>query len=328
MLFEGRLGGELYSPIGMEWYTNGYWDIHPSVDTAKQYLELESQPLDGTPSLTQTSASDGDGVYHIFDPGNLTSHKGIRFDAFKETKFDFVVASIPAHIPLYMALIKKYQPHAKLIVQVGNHWPLELLAGHNILASVKSVYGPHMTNVCHYRQEFDTNIFCRPDDEAYPRRVSSYANCLMELPVGWTDFLRMESRLDVPMFSFGGQCRDGNMTGPQELAASMQKDAMVLHVKDHGDGFGHVVHNALACGRPIIHRGRFTKGTLVGDLLNENNSFDLDDGYWGDLVSQVNHVLGDKYALESMSHHAYKAFKETVDFGDDARRVGEWVATL
>jgi hypothetical protein len=328
MLFEGRLGAELYRPIGMEWYGAGYWAINNSVDTARQYLEIDNQPLDRTPPLNQLSAEGDGGVYRIYDPGNTTTHKGIRFDAFKETKFDYIIASIPDHIPLYADLVKRFQPQAKLIVQVGNNWDLGLLAGHNILASVKSVYGPHNINVCYYRQEFDTNIFCHGDVEPYPRRVSSYVNCLSEWPVGWTDFLRMEEGLDVPMLSFGGQCRDGNMNGPRELADSMRKDAMVFHVKDYGDGYGHVVHNAMACGRPIIYRSRFTDGTLVGDLLNERNSFDLDEGYWKDSMFVINRTLGDTAGLSLMSFHARAAFDENVDFADDARRVGEWLASL
>lgn len=327
MLFEDRLGMEAYTPIGMEWFGAGYWAINDLVDTAKQYLDLGSQPLDGTPPLT-TSASDSGGVYNIFDPGNASTHKGIRFDAFCDMKFDYVIASIPAHIIPFQRLIAKYQPQAKLIVQVGNNWHLQLLAGHDILASVKSVYGPHNTNVCYYGQEFDTNIFAPPESETYPLRVSSYVNCLPEWPVGWTDFLRMESQLNVPMFSYGGQCRDGNMNGPHELADSMRKDAMVFHVKDYGDGWGHVAHNALACGRPLIHRGRFTKETLVGNLLNENNSFDLDEGYWKDSVDRIGRVLGEPDVLGLMSHHARKAFTDNVDFEADAKRVGEWLETL
>ena len=315
MLFEGRLGHTLYRPAGMRWFHEGFWKINDQIDTAQQFL-AEAPPKDGTRTI------------------HNTDHRTITYDEFLDTDFGLIIASVPQHIQPFEKLAR--MKHCPFAMQVGNNWDLGLLAGHNILASVKSVYGPHMTNVCYYRQEFDTNIFCRPDEEPSELRVSSYVNCLSEWPVGWTDFLRMEKDVtekwngygDVTFRSFGGQCRDGNMNGPHELAGSMQKDTMVFHVKDYGDGYGHVVHNALACGRPIIYRGRFTKGTMIGDLLNENNSFDLDEGYWEDNVANIIHALGDSYALKSMSEQAYKSFKANVDFADDARRVGEWLQTL
>ena len=60
LLFEKRLGGNLFTPIGEEWFTQGYWKgaeaygNHPS--TIKQFLSLEAQGYqhpDGTSPLNR-----------------------------------------------------------------------------------------------------------------------------------------------------------------------------------------------------------------------------------------------------------------------------------
>lgn len=332
MLFQDRLGAEIFRPIGMSWFTNGYWAINNLEDTARQFLDPDCQAVaDGTPPLNVQSAAVSGGVYNIYDPGNVTTHKAVTFDAFKDMKFDYVIASIPEHILPFQRLIAKYQPQAKLVIQVGNNWHLELLAGHNILASVKSVYGPHNTNVCYYRQEFDTNIFCPPDEPPEKPRISSYINVLQEWPVGFGDFNYLESQLrehGIEMKSFGGQCRDGNFAGPHALAESMKQDSMIFHVKDYGDGFGHIAHNALACGVPLIVRGRFTRGTLIADLLNDSFCIDLDLYTAREGVDEILSVFDDSYALASLREQARNAFVKNVDFAADAKRVGEWLRTL
>jgi hypothetical protein len=40
MLFEDRLGMELYRPIGLQWLHRGYWAISNLKGTAKQFLDL------------------------------------------------------------------------------------------------------------------------------------------------------------------------------------------------------------------------------------------------------------------------------------------------
>ena len=67
---------------------------------------------------------------------------------------------------------------------------------------------------------------------------------------------------------------------------------------------------------------------MVGDLLDDTNSIDLDGLSEEEQVAEICAVLDDWYALKSMSEQAYKAFRANVDFEADARRVGEWLATL
>ena len=57
LLFENRLGHRMYRPIGLEWFTEGFWKIaepyNNNIGTVKQFLEPGNTPTDGTPPLNQ-----------------------------------------------------------------------------------------------------------------------------------------------------------------------------------------------------------------------------------------------------------------------------------
>lgn len=328
LLFENRLGMNVYRPIGMEWFTEGYWAINNLIDTARQFLDIESSSVaDQTPALNIVSGIENQ-IYKIYDPGNASSHKAISLESFKSMKFDYVIASIPQHIPLYQELIKKYQPNAKLIVQIGNNWPSSFLQDCNVLASVKqdSLSG---CNAVYYHQEFDTSIF-KASTPVYSRSVSSYINILQNMPHGWNDFIRLEIILDgvASMKSYGGQCRDGNKEGPIKLSSSMRNDDFVFHVKDGGDGYGHVLYNSYASARPVITRSSFYKDCLGYELLNDESSIDLDKMSLDEAARKIIDVFSDQESLNLMSENAYRTFTNNVDFEYDAQKVRKWIENI
>ena len=82
LLFENRLGMNLYRPIGMDWYYNKYWDLNGLEVTAHQFLNTSYlENIDGS-SYVNDSISLEDGVHIILDPGNTTTHKAIEFNTF------------------------------------------------------------------------------------------------------------------------------------------------------------------------------------------------------------------------------------------------------
>jgi hypothetical protein len=327
MLFEERLGMNVYRPIGLEWFYEGYWAINDQLDTAKQFLDVETQVLaDNTPPLNIVKEY-SDGVYSVYDPGNITTHNAITLEAFKNVQFDYIIASIPQHIGLFQRLIQEFQPKAKLIVQIGNNWNPNIFRGLNVLGSVKPG-SLQDANVVYYHQEFDTNIF-KPKEHTISKTVSSYINLLQEMHFGWNDFIKLESSLtDFTFRSYGGQCRDGNMTGAHDLADSMSNDDLVFHVKDHGDGYGHIIYNAYACGRPTIIRRSLYDNQLAQELFNDESSINLDGISIEDAVHKVKKVLSDEELLNNMSIKAYETFKNNVDFAYDAEKVYNWMGTL
>ncbi|MEK6881264.1 MAG: hypothetical protein AABY22_16705, partial [Nanoarchaeota archaeon] len=125
LLFEKRLGWELYRPIGTDWQSEGFWKIADpygdNSDTIMQFLGISPgwKPKDQTPPLNDVSYKEGD-VYQLFEYPHGTRHKAITLETFKEMDIDIVIASIPAHFAPFQRLIDLYKPKAKLICHFGN----------------------------------------------------------------------------------------------------------------------------------------------------------------------------------------------------------------
>lgn len=329
LLFEGRLGADLYRPIGMEWFHTGYWAINDQEDTARQFLALESQPIDNTPPLNQAEWERADGTYDILDPGGKTSHRACTLAFFQQNRFDYVIASIPAHVPLFKRLIAEYQPQAKLIVQMGNNWDLTQYQDCNVLASIAPQLGAGPKTMF-YHQEFDLEVF---HDTPVPaaRKVYSFVNVIRNTGIGWNDYSelkRLMERLGWEFRSFGGQCPDGNMNGAHETASKMREAAFIFHVKPGGDGFGHVIHNAYAVGRPLITRPSHYRGQLAEQLLVPGTFVDLDRYGRGEVKNILTRLMHDPDALERMGRAAAARFDEVVNYEAEAKEISQWLTTL
>jgi len=336
MLFEDRLGWELYRPIGLEWFHEGFWKINNQEDTARQFLEPGDAftPKDGTPLLNKIQTRVPrmrPGAYMIEDPGGITRHWAITLEAFKKEKFDFIIASIPAHVEPFKELIRKYQPEAKLIIQMGNNWNIDNYPGENVLASI----APQLTsaNAYFYHQEFDLEIF-RPEPvptQPANRKVYSFLNIIQNSGIGWTDYQELKKILERQGWEFrayGGQCPDGNMTGARELADKMREAMFVFHVKPGGDGFGHIIHNAYAVGRPVITRPSHYKGQLAEQLLVPGTFIDLDKYGRGEVKNMLTRLAHSPAELNKMGERAAARFREVVDYNKESEEIKKWLLTL
>jgi hypothetical protein len=333
MLFGDRLGMEVYRPIGMEWFEEGFWAINDQRDTAKQYLELDSQPLDNTPPLNKASEAllhspvKNSLTYKVREPGDSGHHRAATLDFFKQNRFDYVIASIPAHVPIFERLIAKHAPGAKLIIQVGNNWGIDQYHGKNVLASIapRPAQG---VNIHFYHQEFDLDIF-KPKLAKPTKKIHSFVNILQGTGQGWTDFTAVEQQLpDYSFKSYGGQCRDGNMNGPYELARSMHEAQFVFHSKPGGDGFGHIIHNAYAVGRPVIVRPSQYRGHLPEYLLVPGTYLDLDKHTPEEIGYLIQRSTLYPDILEKMGTKAAERFGEVVDYYSEAQEVAKWLSSL
>ncbi len=327
LLFEGRLDAELFRPIGMEWFDEGFWGINNQRDTAMQFLDYGSQPYDFTPPLNEVAIRK-DGVFWVADPGGYTHHKSCTLDYFKNNQFDFVIASIPAHIPLFERLIAEFNPKAKLIIQMGNNWDIDKYAGYNIMASL----APQFTaaNAIFYHQEFDLKVF--NDTPVQPnRKIYSFLNIIQNSGIGWEDYSELKRRMERYGWEFkayGGQCPDGNMTGAHQLARKMREASLVFHVKPGGDGFGHIIHNAYAVGRPVITRSSHYRGQLAEQLLVPGTFIDLDKYGRNEVKNILDQLVLDPDSLIEMGRAAAQRFDEVVDYAGEAEAIKNWMLSL
>src|ERR1035437_8416380 len=147
MLFEDRLGGTLYRPIGKEWFEKGIWRMAEiylnSPVTIEQYLGIKGNLEDG--------------VYKVWDEEYDYFQNAITYDKFMDLPIDIVIASLPEHIQSFQVLCENHPNKPKLIYQVGNHWTIEEGKADNMLASAIIQNVPPEVNIVTYHQEFDLN---------------------------------------------------------------------------------------------------------------------------------------------------------------------------
>lgn len=332
-LFEGRLGGHLDRPIGLEWYEQGYWAIYPHPDTAKQYLDLEQAftPPDGTPVLNNVQGSAVD-HYWISDPEYNKPATAVTLQVFKELDYDYLICSIPQHIKPFVELRDRFQPKAKVIFQAGNNWKLDMLdlEGVDMVLASLAPQDHHLkVPVVFYHQEFDTTIF-RPAPMRFTRKATSFINVLDKTP-GWDDFTRLEELtryFGMSWRSFGGQCRDGCIDGAKNLAAEMHEADWIFHVKHTGDGFGHIIHNAYAVGRPVIIRSSHYAGTLAEQLLVPGTFLDLDKHSLPEVKNMLHQFEAAREWLNEAGVKAATRFAQVVNYAAEAEEIKKALGSL
>lgn len=334
LLFEKRLGHELYRPIGMEWFHEGYWALNNQEDTAKQFLDPDQayKPSDGTPPLNQypQKTEFEEGTCRVLNPGGDTMHQACTFKYFQENQFDILICSLPQHIPLFKRLIELYQPKAKLIFQVGNNWDFDQLEGMNVLASTMPRPVKPTVNAIFYHQEINTEEFY-PTPTEPTNKIYSFVNLQANTGQGWMDFLELEhmtSGFGAEWKSFGGQCRDGNMTGDRELANKMREAMLIYHVKPGGDGFGHIIHNAFAVGRPVITRCSHYQGQLAGLLMTPGTCIDLDQHTLPEVKNILHRLFSAPELLKEMGERARARFESLVRYDSEAEAIKTWLQNL
>lgn len=301
MLFEGRLGGKVYRPIGVEWHEKGFWKVYDHPATAAQFLGINGATLDGTPPLNETSgmisSEDGPAYWLCHDIDSGQYNKAITYDEFLRANIDIIIASLPQHIEPFRKLCELHPNHPKLIYQIGNAWNIPPgLRVRNVMASA-IIHEPIPPDVhfISYHQEFDTKIFYpKPDYTNMPgQNISSFVNCFSIdglFTRDWELFQKVESLMSVWNFRcYGGQCRDGSKGPTSVLADAMREAAFIWHTKFGGDGYGHIIHNSAAIGRPMITKIGYYMGKMGMSLMKDGETCIAIDGLEPEAI--VNKIL-------------------------------------
>ena len=316
----------VFRPIGRKWFDNGFWKVFDHPATVEQYLGYGGATPDGTEPLNDIKATyiDRRGeTYMCHDIDSGYTNKAIPFDTFTDHKFDIIIASIPQHIEPFKRLIKEYQPEAKLIYQVGNNWNIADNAVKNALVSA-DVNVPEGINYVRYHQEFDLEIF-KPARPVKSDIITSMVNCFNTADLfaqDWKLFTEVEKAM--PFFEFkvlGGGCRDGCANGSKEVADTIKKSRFMWHTKEAGDGYGHIIHNIYAVGRPPIVKLHQYRGKLGGKLMvDEVTCLDIDGLSVDNIVEKIRYWNeGARYA--QMCSNVVERFHSVVDFEAEQRAI-------
>lgn len=325
LLFEKRLGWELYRPIGTEWATEGYWQIAAPYGndpgTIRQFLGLDTHKWESGKFLNG-DWTENDGIYHIYDPISKDFQKAITLDKFKEMDIDIVISSIPAHDETFARLIREHKPKAKHIAQMGNSYQTTDVA--NVMCSTAPYPVPLGKNVVFYHQEFDLNIF----KFKYPdlsNKITSFVNCLPK-----PEIFELY-KINLPEFefkSYGESCPDGIVTGLENIANIMSESLFGYLNKPGGDGFGHIIHNWFACGRPLIIAGRDYEDKLAGNLLLDGiTCIDTDRHTFNENINLIKEYSKPEKHYE-MCEAVSAQFKKVVNFDEEEQRIRKFLDYL
>lgn len=332
LLFEKRLGHKVFRPIGAEWLTEGFWAVYDHPATALQFLTTDQafRPIDGTPPLNTIYDNhpfiQEKGIFYCKDISNNKYNKAITLEKFKEMEIDIIIASIPQHIEPFKRLIQKHKPNAKLIYQIGNAWNVKENQVKNVMASA-TVQIPNEIHSVTYHQEFNTNIFAF-EPNLSDNKISSFVNCFNTADIfksDWELFIKVEKLMPHWEFkAFGGGCRNGSKNGDVGVAEAIGESRLIWHTKRGGDGYGHIIHNVFAMGRPPIVNMSYYKGKMGGKLMIDMETCIAIDGLNPQEI--VNKIESADYS--KMSLNAYNKFVKEVSFSEDEKKIQEFLKLL
>lgn len=339
-LFEDRFGHELFFPAGLEWFDRGVWQFERKWHgdaVARQYLE----------GIWTDAEDAGDGTLLRRDPRHPGRvNRGISYEAARSSRWDIVLSSLPDNDPGYAAFAA--ETGARFGVQIGNnHQTSDLALADFILASSTlpgreeetadpltwgEIISHHGLPTVVYHQSFDLETFRRGDPvEARRRTVSSFVNCFPETPV-YGAFLELARRwrgeADWKVYgSYGSAAKDelsaGDISLVPDVAEAMRASRIGWHTKYWGDGYGHVIHNWFAVGRPVIGSMRYYKDKLAGALFVEGvTSWDVDRYNDEELLRILRRLRDDDAWYAEVCAASAARFRELVDFRAEEDAIG------
>lgn len=121
----------------------------------------------------------------------------------------------------------------------------------------------------------------------------------------------------------------GNLPTTVAVAEHMRNTDVIWHTKAWSDGYGHVIHNAFATGRPVVGDYQYYKDKMAGPLWVDGvTCFDTGAHDAIYIRESIRHLFEEPAALVAMCEASRKRFDEIVDFADDAYRMQDLLANI
>ena len=327
-LFEDRLGWELYRPIGLDWFDEGYWHIAKPYgdarDTINQYLDIGPGDQDWDPTMRPGLLDKEDEVYYCWEPVHNYHQKAITFKQFKDMKFDVVMPTVTLHDNCYTRLQQLYQPQAKVICQMGNIHQTTSLK--HVLHNAPYTPRPGQ-KVLYYHQELNLNLYKYVPVDTSKKAIYSMVNLLPD-PHYYHGL--KEGLPEVDMKAWGSSTPDGRLLGCRGVAEQMQNANIGLNVKEV-IGMGHTVMGWFASGRPVItgmNKIRQYGKDLVKLFEPGVTCYDLDNGH--DIAG---HCTNLRQMLEpevniKMCEAAYARFNEVINYEEEEAQIRQFLGDI
>ena len=330
MLIEDRFGGALFAPYGMDWFEREYWQFEKQWHgdaVARQYL----LGVWGDPDWSSGQPVSPDPK----QPSRLV--KGITLDEALTQSWDFVICSLPHNYDGFYRLAQ--ETGATYGIQIGNEaQPFDPRAAFCLSSSTLPDHGPEWVgrqfDYCGvptilYHQEFSLDIF-RHEWPPSTKAIGSFIQCFAENREWYAEFREVVDSLPgLDWRVYGGygsapvdELAAGNIDPVPEIADVMRSMRIIWHQKGWGDGYGHVIHNAFAIGRPVVGRASYYAPRLAGPLWVDGvTSFDIDSRPRAELAAILTRLIENDDYHRQISANAAARFREVVSFDADAEAI-------
>jgi len=325
-----RLGAQVYYPYGLDWFEREYWSFERAWHgdaVAKQYL----LGVWGDPEWIGGRPISPDPKH----PARLI--KGTTLDDALTVDWDIVLTSLPHNYDGYYRFAR--ETGARYGVQIGNEaQPIDPRADFCLSSSTLPGFGPewigkvfnyHGVPTLMYHQEFSLDTF-RHEWPPKTKAIGSFIQCFAENRDWYAEFrdiARSLSEFDWRVYgSYGSVESDefaaGDITTTEDIADEMRAMRVIWHQKGWGDGYGHVLHNAFAIGRPVVGRASYYAPRLGGPLWVDGvTSFDIDTRSRAELTGILARLIGDDDYHRQISENAAARFREIVNFDMEAEAI-------
>ena len=311
LLLEDRLGIEVYVPVGYEWFDEGYWAFgaeHFGRALADQYLNIDAKYERWAEQYVTRDPAHPSRFIRCVTRQQFAALGG----------WSHIVATVQDNQAGFRRLADEVS--AKYVYQVGNthqqvDWSLDPLA---LVSSEVPIEGRGVR----MHQPFDhDSIFRFRDPAEATHHFSSFVNLMPRLP-DWPLWLGYQTYLpEWPTLVYGIDGPDGNLHPVSAIADAMAASAFGLHLKPTGDGFGHVLHNWAAVGRPLVGRASYYRGQMGEHLWRDTvTCIDLDQRTPEENATLIREVWRDKPRYRAMCE-AIRAEFDTIDWEGEARAV-------
>lgn len=335
LIFEVGLGHKIYCPRGIEWFEQGYYG-HPSLDVARQYLLHSFFKIEnaGYYPKIHKPVIDGASPTMRFTPEHINGCKyyplirTLTLEEFADTEIDVIMPTLSNNQEPWIKLKNKFKPKAKLAREEGNpHGWMSLHPVYkNLLTSDFPTYRKSQApNKVLYHQKFDTErIFTYREPKQFDR-ITCFMPTFRGIPelVSFTE----SHNIGLELYDYGHLSKRGFLSPKERYAEELEKTALVWHVKPGGDGFGHVIHSALAMGRPVVTKPEDYYDNLVWPLLLDGKTCILIGNDPVENSKKIRRFLSPD-CLTSMSHAAGDRFRAVVDYGWEQNMIAAFLERL
>jgi hypothetical protein len=255
---ENRDGDDLYTPMGHDWWDEGYWrfgQVYGDDRLAGQFLV---SPIAEAREMEP-------GLWLTFDPHHPERPiYGVSLARARTMIWKSVIATVEENQSGFARFAREYAAEGGYLYHIGNaNQPVDYTLRPSIIS------GPQL---------FDHHRTFRWRPPIRQDRIVSFVNLLPLVPEMWEGFAGLRDRLPGYGFrSYGHECPDGFLRPVANVAEEMAAAGWAYHDKVTGDGFGHVIAGWAAVGRPLIGHARYYRGQWAEPLWRDMETcIDLD----------------------------------------------------